>query len=253
MGAEIIIGIIAAVVAAAAGIWGTSATNKAKTEQSQLAYKREQEMTDKMNYYNSPAQQMQRFRDAQLNPNLIYGQASSGNQSVLPKYNAPDIDWRGATDRVDPINEMNKYKDLGIKEASIEESGSRKKLNNARVITEGYKQGILEKEDARLLMQNEILEQTKGSQVAEKVMNAQAKKLYNELTEQKKKEVNQRIKNLEEDYKYKKFISRLSEEGMTVGDNFWMRFLYLMKGSSILENFNHFRNEGEWPSPYQNN
>lgn len=34
------------------------------------------------NQYNSPAEQMQRFKDAGLNPNLMYGQGSNGNSSA---------------------------------------------------------------------------------------------------------------------------------------------------------------------------
>lgn len=32
---------------------------------------------DKQNKYNSPSQQMQRYKEAGLNPNLIYGQMSN--------------------------------------------------------------------------------------------------------------------------------------------------------------------------------
>lgn len=39
--------------------------------------------------YNSPASQMGRFKDAGLNPNLIYGQGSPGNMDTPPRY--PDI------------------------------------------------------------------------------------------------------------------------------------------------------------------
>lgn len=36
---------------------------------------------DKQNKYNTPANQMARFQEAGLNPNLIYGQGNPGNQS----------------------------------------------------------------------------------------------------------------------------------------------------------------------------
>lgn len=39
--------------------------------------------------YNSPQAQMQRFKDAGLNPNLIYGQGSSGNMSSAPEMVTP--------------------------------------------------------------------------------------------------------------------------------------------------------------------
>lgn len=44
---------------------------------------------DKQLEYNTPQNQMQRFMDARLNPNLIYGQGSPGNQSEPLRY--PDI------------------------------------------------------------------------------------------------------------------------------------------------------------------
>lgn len=45
--------------------------------------------------YNSPQAQMERFRAAGLNPNLIYGQGNNGNMSNAPQMvtpNAPQID-----------------------------------------------------------------------------------------------------------------------------------------------------------------
>lgn len=39
--------------------------------------------------YNSPQQQMQRFAQAGLNPNLIYGQGSNGNMSQAPQLVTP--------------------------------------------------------------------------------------------------------------------------------------------------------------------
>lgn len=46
------------------------------------------------NEYNSPQAQMQRFEDAGLNPNLIYGQGTSGNATHAPEMgvaSAPDL------------------------------------------------------------------------------------------------------------------------------------------------------------------
>ena len=54
--------------------------------QSEMDYRRQIEMIDKQNEYNSPANQMARFQAAGLNPAVIYGQISAGNQSQIPKY-----------------------------------------------------------------------------------------------------------------------------------------------------------------------
>jgi hypothetical protein len=50
-------------------------------------------MWNKSNLYNSPQAQMQRYREAGLNPNLIYGSgaASSGNATELPSYNRANM------------------------------------------------------------------------------------------------------------------------------------------------------------------
>lgn len=46
---------------------------------------------DRQNKYNSPASQMERYRAAGLNPNLIYGQGNSGNQASPVQYDAPEL------------------------------------------------------------------------------------------------------------------------------------------------------------------
>lgn len=76
-----------------------------ETKQSQLAYAHDENMWNKANAYNSPANQMQRFKDAGLNPHLIYGQGSSGNTvSSPPKYQAPK-----GTFGISPLNMGNPY------------------------------------------------------------------------------------------------------------------------------------------------
>ena len=45
----------------------------------------QQESIDKQNVYNTPAMEMQRYAEAGLNPNLIYGNTSGGNQTSVPK------------------------------------------------------------------------------------------------------------------------------------------------------------------------
>lgn len=52
----------------------------------------DQKMWNLQNEYNSPAAQMQRFQDAGLNPNLMYGQGSSGNATNAPQGRTPQMD-----------------------------------------------------------------------------------------------------------------------------------------------------------------
>ena len=47
---------------------------------------------DRMNSYNSPQSQMSRYGAAGLNPNLVYGQGTPGNQPSPVPYQAPSVD-----------------------------------------------------------------------------------------------------------------------------------------------------------------
>lgn len=64
----------------------TNKTLEANKREAELAYQRQLEMWGQQNLYNSPAAQMQRFRDAGLNPHLIYSQGNAGNATSMPSY-----------------------------------------------------------------------------------------------------------------------------------------------------------------------
>lgn len=87
------------------------------------------------NEYNSPSSQMQRFRDAGLNPNLMYGQGSSGNMESAPRY--PDIkpgDYQSALSgvgtQVQQARLMSAQADLT--EQKVNESGVKQDLMKAQ-------------------------------------------------------------------------------------------------------------------------
>ena len=56
------------------------------------------------NAYNSPQAQMQRYREAGLNPNLIYSQGNSGNASGVPEFQMPNQIARSG--KADAINQV---------------------------------------------------------------------------------------------------------------------------------------------------
>lgn len=71
---------------------------------------------DKQNKYNSPSQQMQRYKEAGLNPNLIYGQMSNSaairsTDMKQPDFVAPKLQNTGQV--------MNNYLDLKLKEQQL--------------------------------------------------------------------------------------------------------------------------------------
>ena len=70
-------------------------TNKANMRLAEYQFMKNKEMWDLQNEYNHPRHQMARFRNAGLNPNLMYGMGTPGNVSNYPKYQAPNLDYTG--------------------------------------------------------------------------------------------------------------------------------------------------------------
>lgn len=69
-------------------------TLAAQKSEAELAYQRSVEMWNRQNLYNSPEAQMQRFKEAGLNPHLIYGQGSSGLASSPPQYQPANLQYQ---------------------------------------------------------------------------------------------------------------------------------------------------------------
>lgn len=80
---------------AAINAFSTSANNDANIEYQKWLYERQKTdnlaFWDKQNAYNTPQAQMQRFTQAGLNPNLIYGQGNGGNAAPVSTPNAGDV------------------------------------------------------------------------------------------------------------------------------------------------------------------
>lgn len=65
------------------------AQNQGNKALADYQYNKNLEMWNKQNEYNSPTAQMNRFKEAGLNPNLIYSRGSAGNAEGIPQYQAP--------------------------------------------------------------------------------------------------------------------------------------------------------------------
>lgn len=119
-------------------------TIDANKEQARYAYSQEMEMMNRMNDYNNPAAQMQRYKDAGLNPNMIYGSGggSSGNQTSIPKYNAPTLQYNMAP--VANIPEMiNMYQNFQMKQAQINNLKAQNDAIKQNTFTSAAQAGML--------------------------------------------------------------------------------------------------------------
>ena len=73
-------------------ILSTWMANRANRQLAQYSYEQQRQMIQEQNEYNSPINQIARYREAGLNPNLLFGQISEGNQGEIAKYNSPHIE-----------------------------------------------------------------------------------------------------------------------------------------------------------------
>ena len=85
--------------------WNDSYLNMgAQLATSAMANAQQKELWDEMNRYNSPAEQMKRFKEAGLNPMLIYQQGSPGNASSPADYTSPNYELHPGRDMATQIS-----------------------------------------------------------------------------------------------------------------------------------------------------
>lgn len=143
-----------------ASFFGQSSANKANIAAQKLAnqgnmelaayqYDRQLDMWNQYNAYNTPASQMKRYKDAGLNPNLIYGQGSSGNASSYPQYEAPTLGaYTGQKSAlgVGVANALNSLSSSASVQNLLQQNENLKTQSDAvraQTITEGLKQANL--------------------------------------------------------------------------------------------------------------
>jgi hypothetical protein len=99
---------------------------------SSYQYSKDLDMWNRMNVYNSPKEQMTRFQEAGLNPNLMYGQGTPGNSATMPKYQAPEINVSRT-----PFNSMQvmgAYQDTTMKQAQIDNVKAQRRNTDADTV-----------------------------------------------------------------------------------------------------------------------
>lgn len=96
----------AAIAAGTLAVNYLSARKQAKENRKFAEYQNlvNSQMLDKANEYNTPQSQMARYQTAGLNPNLIYGQGTPGNQSsAQTSADFKPAEWQGIANNVAPI------------------------------------------------------------------------------------------------------------------------------------------------------
>ena len=126
---------------ALAGYLGVRNTNRTNYQIAQDANKRDLKLWQLQNEYNKPLAQMERFKEAGLNPNLIYTQGNAGNASSINSTHTPIManEVAGGLGGLNTaLDVLSMYNDYQVKQAQIDQMRSATLLNNKRIVTEGF-------------------------------------------------------------------------------------------------------------------
>ena len=106
------------VVSGLGNIIATGMQNKANKELAEYSFDMQRQMIQEQNEYNSPVNQMARYKEAGLSPNLMFGGIDSGGQSGIAKYDAPTMQ-RPDIPQVDLLSSMRLMLEAKKNEAEI--------------------------------------------------------------------------------------------------------------------------------------
>lgn len=139
------------------GVMGNSSSKRIARENREFAldmYNREQE-------YNSPVNQVQRYRDAGLNPALLYGNIDSGNVTAPKSFDNPRRDYsyiqRASESFAQAVQMVSTLKDIDIKKAqedNIRADTTRKLIENQTFEDMNTQRLSILKEQLKQLVEN---------------------------------------------------------------------------------------------------
>lgn len=221
-------------------------------KQSELEYQRNLEMWNMQNEYNSPYAQMQRYQQAGLNPNLIYGtgSASAGNAGSSPtftaaRYKAPSAEraqLSAPSVQFDPYQAIQIGQALALQKAQTDSikaqtSFTQEQAKNAQVdnllkaetltgkkLSNEYLPHLLRHEVMNKDHQGRLLHSQTRSTSLDADLKHQLWQLNEKLNPYKKEKLIQEINNLKQTYDVEGFKQRLRELGISDRDNAILRF-----------------------------
>lgn len=170
------------------------------------------EQWNRMNEYNSPEAMMKRFRDAGLNPNLIYGGAAGGGAAgPVPRAETPGPAVPVPTTLSNLPAILSSVQDLQLKHAQVDNVRANTNNIKMRTINEGLQSTILQILGKQRDLQYKVDEERLPSLAGIAFNKAEASSYMTQ-------EVKQRIKNLGIDERIKLIQESGLQKGLTIQD-----------------------------------
>lgn len=207
----------------AQGIAGLFTARKSRKHQRAMAeyvYSKDLEMWERANRYNAPAAQMQRLKDAGLNPHLVYGSGSVAGQSAgqIPQFQRPDQQFI-PPDLQGLSTTIAQYQDLRLKQAQIDQVKSMTRNTDARTATELIRKSASMTAHERAKVQLMVAQTLAPYQMqAGQYMPERA---YYEMSNVRKDAYMKDLK-----MEFQKMSNRWMKEGVTPKDKFMVRQVF---------------------------
>lgn len=222
-------------------------------EMSDLKWSRDLEMWNMQNAYNSPTSQMERFREAGLNPNLMYGQGNSGNASSLPSYQAPKYAQKVDAMKLPML--IDQYQNMKIKQAQIDNLQKDVDIKEQDRINKQLQGGALQRRNKlfddtfQYQLQGKELSVEKGRKDVEyktKQIDKVIQDISNLKSKQRKTNVETEIKAIEKLVKHKQW-ELFRELNVDPQGSIWRTLMYMIQGSDSEIPYNPFKSSYEVP------
>lgn len=233
----------------------TEDNNDYQRRMAEEAYQRDLEMWNRQNQYNSPLEQMKRWKDAGLNPNMIYGGANQGgNASSMPKMGIPPSQALPSVMGNMP-NILAAYNDLRLRNAQIDNVKAQTDNTTQRTINETLLARVhalkgntmaFDLDTKDMLRPYSLNVAQTSSERASKALEQQVQSLrlmrqdeqLNLLrVEAAKKGLTQQdaaTESVRADNVFKQYRNEWMKMGVTSSDNFFVRLISRMMGESDL-------------------
>lgn len=212
--------------------------NQANMELAKYQADQNQKFIDAQNAYNEPRMQQSRMAAAGLNPNLMYGQGSPGNQSSPNRYEAPTMQPGRISATFEPLQipqVLSMYQDFRMKEAQIDNINANTANTGQKTETEPFRRLVqkmlaekggfeIEKGKALLPHQENILH-GKSDEAYSHVMNVY-ERVRQEALRTKGMELENEKKRM--DLLFMQYEKQWKEMGIEKSDNIMLRVLIRM-------------------------
>lgn len=247
---------IVPVAMAAASLIGNALSNRAAKKQqaaqnaynkseSELAYQRSLELQK----YNEPMNQMARFGEAGLNPNLIYGQSNQGSASYQANRSVPRAYFNPMSQLPEAIG---MYQQVAMRSAQIDNVKAATEEKRANIINKGLMSGLMKikgqreehalhrEPDVSAIMNNKAqASEATLLQEWQKLKLMQQKEQLNVLDQSSKAlgidAKHQQMESVAADILFKRFRNQWMSQGVTSSDNPLLRIFVRMLTESGLD------------------